>query len=231
MSRVSRLYAVAESLRAAAPRLVRVGDLAGRHGVSERTIQRDLQELMASGLPVRWQEGRGGGWTMDATASLPPISLTADEAVALLLAIRSGAGAAPKWRAATSAWGKVSAALDPAGVGAVRDWRHRIATRAPDPQRAEVVETVEAALQQHLLLELDYVDACGRSSHRQVEPIGLLAAQGGWYLIAWCRLRQDERGFRLDRITTAGLGTETVIERDLTSALHRAGVPLEDPDS
>lgn len=226
MSRISRLYGVAETLRGHAPRLVTVAELARRHGVSPRTIQRDLHALMESGIPVRWQEGRGGGWTVDASMTLPPVNLTEDESVALLLAVRAASGTAPLGRAAQSAWSKISDALDAAGSTAVDRWSRVVAVRATPPEPTPSTQAVEAALRHGHALHLLYTGGSGDGTDRVVEPIGLLTARGDWYLVAWCRTRQAVRGFRLDRIDEATELSETVAERDLRTALLADGVPL-----
>ncbi|MER0449459.1 HTH domain-containing protein [Streptomyces sp. Edi4] len=61
MNRTARLYWLVEELRAAAPRPLTVAALAARCEVSTRTVQRDLQTLMETGVPVRTMTGRGGG--------------------------------------------------------------------------------------------------------------------------------------------------------------------------
>ena len=227
MNRLTRLYAIAETLRAAAPRLVTVAQLAAEHTVSGRTVQRDLQALLESGVPVRWQDGRGGGWTVEASMTLPPVNLTEDEAAALLLAVRAASGATPLWPAAQSAWGKITAALDAAGSSAVRQWESKVAVREVDPDRVAIAATVEQAVTASRLLHLHYADSSGAVSEREVEPVGLLTARGDWYLIAWCRLRRADRGFRLDRIRAAQLLPDVVRRRDLKASLIASGVPLD----
>ncbi|MET9747540.1 WYL domain-containing protein [Streptomyces ardesiacus] len=69
------------------------------------------------------------------------------------------------------------------------------------------------------MLRLSYVDAAGQESDRDVEPAGLLTADGKWYLIAWCRTRQAGRGFRLDRITAAASTVEQARPHELAGLL------------
>ncbi|MFE0104885.1 helix-turn-helix transcriptional regulator [Streptomyces sp. NPDC059009] len=90
------------------------------------------------------------------------------------------------------------------------------------PSRTDmsVRDAVEASLTTHTVLRLSYVDATGRQSDREVEPAGLLTADGRWYLIAWCRARQAGRGFRLDRIAAAATTTERARAHDLTALLR-----------
>lgn len=71
MNRTARLYALVEDLRAVAPRPLTVAALATRFEISTRTVQRDLQTLLETGVPVRSIPGRGGGWSIDPEMTLP----------------------------------------------------------------------------------------------------------------------------------------------------------------
>src|SRR4051812_2962947 len=103
MNRTTRLYALVEELRAAAPRPLTVAALAARFEVSTRTVQRDLQALMEAGVPVRTTPGRGGGWSIAPDMPLPPIHFTADEASALAVALAAADTSAPYAGAARTA--------------------------------------------------------------------------------------------------------------------------------
>jgi proteasome accessory factor B len=217
--RADRLYSIAERLRAAAPRLVTVATLAAEHEVSERTVQRDLQALMASGVPVRYEEGRGGGWTVDAATTLPPINLTVDEAAALLLASAAARHQAPLGGATERAMSKILAAVSARTASTVESLARRLHIEPGAGPDAAVLASVERAVRDWHALELDYVDAAGLPSLRVVEPVGLLTSGGRWYLIAWCRTRVAVRGFRLDRIRTARELDEPALHRDLHALL------------
>ena len=85
MRRTERLFAIAEYLRGR-----RTGTtaeaLAERFGVTMRTIYRDLESLRAAEMPIQAERGRGGGYALDRSYSLPPINLTAREAAVLIAA-------------------------------------------------------------------------------------------------------------------------------------------------
>ncbi|WP_329195693.1 MULTISPECIES: helix-turn-helix transcriptional regulator [unclassified Streptomyces] len=221
MNRTSRLYALVEELRAAAPRPVTVAALATRFEVSTRTVQRDLQTLMEAGKPVRSVPGRGGGWSIAPEMTLPPIHLTAEEASALTAALATADISTPYAGAARTAAQKITASMTgPASVAA----QHLAARIVSLPTRtgSAVRESVEQALTTSTVLRLSYTDAAGGQSRRAVEPAGLLAAGGRWYLIAWCRTRRAGRGFRLDRITAATLTSERARSHDLTDLLRES---------
>ncbi|MCX4747829.1 WYL domain-containing protein [Kitasatospora sp. NBC_01287] len=218
MNRTARLYALVEELRAAAPRPVTVAALAARFEVSARTVQRDLQALMETGVPVRATTGRGGGWSIDPAMTLPPVRFTADEASALVAALAAADASAPYAGAARTAAQKIAASMTGPATVAAQELAARIVTlpaRTAQPVRA----AVERALTDGTVLRLSYADAAGRESERVVEPAGLLTADGKWYLIAWCRTRRAGRGFRLDRITAATPTAEQAPPHDLAALL------------
>lgn len=219
MNRTARLYALVEELRAAAPRPLTVAVLAARFEVSTRTVQRDLQALMESGLPVRTTSGRGGGWTIDPATTLPPMHFTADEAWALTAALAAADASAPCAGAARTAYQKIVASMTPPATAASRELAARIVA-LPARTDSAVRAAVEQALTAARVLRLTYVDAAGRESEREVEPAGLLTAGGRWYLVAWCRTRQAGRGFRLDRIAAAAPTGERAHPHDLAELLH-----------
>ncbi|WP_051794662.1 YafY family protein [Streptomyces sp. NRRL S-87] len=219
MNRTARLYALVEELRAAAPRPRTVAALAARFEVSTRTVQRDLQVLLETGVPVRAAAGRGGGWSIDPDMTLPPVRFTPEEASALAVALASADTAAPYAAAARTAARKIAASMTGPASVAARDLAARIVA-LPPPFDPGVRTAVEGALAAGTVLRLSYTDAAGHPSVRTVEPAGLLTAGGRWYLVAWCRTRRAGRGFRMDRITAAAATTEQAPARDLAGLLR-----------
>ncbi|MFG2577008.1 helix-turn-helix transcriptional regulator [Streptomyces sp. NPDC048481] len=219
MNRTARLYALVEELRAAAPRPLTVAALAARFEVVARTVQRDLQALMESGVPLRVQPGRGGGWTIDPAMTLPPVRLTVQEAAALTAALAAADARTPYAGAARTAAQKITAAMAGPAAAAARELAARIVA-VPAPDDDAIRSAVERALDGNTALRLSYTDAAGRESERVVEPAGLLTADGRWYLVAWCRTRRAGRGFRLDRITAAAPTGEQASSHDLSALLR-----------
>ncbi|MET8755732.1 HTH domain-containing protein, partial [Streptomyces sp. NPDC004667] len=182
MNRTVRLYALVEELRAVAPRPMTVAALAARFEVSARTVQRDLQALMETGVPVRTTTGRGGGWSIDREMTLPPIHFTADEASALAVALAAADAdaRAPYAGAVRTAAQKIAASMTGPASAAARQLAARIVAQ-PSSADATVRAAVERALGANTVLRLTYTDAAGRGSDREVEPAGLLTAEGRWY--------------------------------------------------
>lgn len=219
MNRTERLYALVEELRAVAPRPRSAAWLARRFEVSARTVERDLEALRQSGVPIWSQPGRSGGYCLDREYALPPLALTAAEALAITVALRA-ARDSPFTRATRSAALKVLAAL-PAHVRqreeALAAAVHRV---GDEPAVAESADVIASGVEQGRVLRLAYADRNGNATERDVEPLGLLWGAAGWYLLGWCRLRGAVRGFRLDRIRSARLSGERAPARDDT-ALRR----------
>ena len=79
----------------------------------------------------------------------------------------------------------------------------RLQVLAPPEVARGVSLVVQEALAREHVLALDYEDRHGRRSRRQVEPVAFVEIASRWYLLAWCRLREEARCFRLDRIRRA----------------------------
>jgi predicted DNA-binding transcriptional regulator YafY len=85
--RVERAHRLIEELRARAPRPLTAAALAERLGVAVRTVERDVADLVAAGVPIRTRRGPAGGHRIDARPALPPVQFTPGEAAALVAAL------------------------------------------------------------------------------------------------------------------------------------------------
>ncbi len=136
----------------------------------------------------------------------------------------------PFGRACDSAVAKLSDALAPEHRVALDELRTRVRVVPPDAPTgsAQVISVLEDAVQQDRVVRLTYVDRNGSPTRRDVEPVGFHGGTDGWYLVAWCLLRQGGRVFRLDRITTARATTRPTAGRDYDEVLgwvpHRGTV-------
>ena len=217
MNRTDRLYAMAEVLRASAPRARTAKDLAERFEVSVRTIERDISALQQSGVPIWATPGPGGGYSVDPEMSLPPLNFTADEATAVAVALASS-GPIPFGDSAKSALRKLVAAMSATSREGARELtsRIRLLQQRGHLEMTPIVRAVETAVADRKVLELEYIDRSGqRTEGRLVEPYGFAGSQDHWYLMAWCRLRGGGRTFRLDRMQSARVTDEVAPERDL----------------
>ncbi|GAA3127868.1 helix-turn-helix transcriptional regulator [Streptosporangium carneum] len=209
MNRTDRLYALVEELRAVSPRARPARELAARFEVSTRTVERDIAALQQSGVPIYAEPGRRGGYVLDKSMSLPPLNFTPAEAVAVAVAL-GRAEDSPLASHARSALRKLVAAMPSPEEAKARDLAariHLVAEAEPYPRASKVIEQ---ALLRRRVLRIEYEDSKGRTTVREVEPTVFVGGRGGhWYLVGMCRLRQDARLFRLDRIRRAEETDET----------------------
>jgi predicted DNA-binding transcriptional regulator YafY len=220
VNRTDRLYALVEELRVVSPRPRSARWLAARFEVSARTIERDLAALQQAGLPIWAEPGRTGGYAIDAAATLGPTGFTLDEALAVLIglgALRRG----PFRQSAGTAARKVLAVMP------AEDARRAtaLASRVHLLEAAEDEPTPPAfatALRTDRVTRLRYRDSSGAETVREVEPMGAIAREGAWYLIAWCRLRDGVRAFRADRM----LSVEVTDERPEPRVLRREDLAI-----
>ena len=215
MNRTDRLYALVEELRAQAPRRVSARELAARYEVSVRTIERDIGALQQAGVPIFADVGRGGGYTLDKSRTLPPLNFTPAEAVAVAITL-SRADGSPYSRSARTALHKIVAAMSAADSASARELAERVRFASPPDARepTSVPAVLEEAMSARHVVRLRYVDADGTETERDVEPVTFTAVSLRWYLIGWCRLRDGARVFRIDRIRRATLLDERAPERD-----------------
>ena len=214
MNRTDRLYAIVEELRAAAPGRRSARALADRFEVSVRTIERDVSALQQAGVPIYADTGRGGGYALDKTRTLPPMNFTPAEAVAVGIALGRADGA-PFARSARTALLKIVAAMSAADGAEARKLAERFQFLVPEQDdRASVPAVVEEAVAVRQVIRLAYVDRNGTETERDVEPVAFVSGARDWYLIGWCRLREGPRLFGVDRIRRAALLDEIAPTRD-----------------
>jgi predicted DNA-binding transcriptional regulator YafY len=215
VNRTDRLYALVEELRACAPRRLSARELAARYEVSVRTIERDISALQQAGVPIYADVGRGGGYTLDKSRTLPPLNFTPAEAVAVAITLSRAEGS-PYSRSARTALHKIVAAMSADDGASARELAARIRFLAPaagDDDRASVPAVLEEAVLSRRVVRLTYVDKSGCETERDVEPAAFTASDKGWYLTGWCRMRGDRRVFRTDRVRRAVLLEETAPDR------------------
>ncbi|WP_432166107.1 helix-turn-helix transcriptional regulator [Streptomyces sp. bgisy031] len=180
-------------------------ELAGRLGVSERTLRRDVERLRELGYPVGAVRGTDGGYQLAPGAVLPPLLLDDEEAVALAVGVGDAAqsGIAGMEEASLRALTKVVQVLPPrlrARVDTLRAMTLSAAVSAPIVA-AGVLTAVAQACRDEERLRFGYTARGCAPTEREVEPHRVVALGGRWYLVAYDLGRLDWRSFRLDRLT------------------------------
>lgn len=221
MNRTDRLYALVEELRAVSPRPRSARRLAERYEVSTRTIERDILALQESGVPVYAEPGRNGGYAIDKTATLPPLNFTAAE-IAAITVLANMAEGTPFAAAARSTLRKMVAGAPTAraGAAAIVDRIRMINSgpMAPSCAPRPVPLAIQDAIAERHVLMLEYRDRFDEITIREVEPIAFTGSPAHWYLLAWCRLREAPRVFRVDRIVAVKDTGELAPRREFDEA-------------
>ncbi|MGW1776650.1 helix-turn-helix transcriptional regulator [Streptomyces sp. NPDC002104] len=184
-------------------------ELAERLRVSARTIRRDIDRLRELGYPVEATLGAEGGYRLVAGAAMPPLVLDDEEAVAIAVGLRAGAGHAIEGveEASVRALAKLEQVLPGRlrrRVGALQSATVAV-TRGDgasvDPRTLTAIASAVAGPER---LRFAYLARDGAASRRLVEPYRLVSTGSRWYLVAYDMERADWRTFRVDRVSEPG---------------------------
>lgn len=196
MRRADRLFQIVQLLRR--DRVTTGAKLAAELGISPRTLYRDIQDLMASGVPI--ESEAGVGYRLPKNFDLPPLMFTADELEALVAGARMvEAWADPALKeAARSLLRKAEAVLP------LRRKLEDLPILVPDfhvPESAAAfLGELRVALRERRKVKVRYARKDGAVSNRVLRPLGLAFWGRSWSLAAWCETRGDFRTFRPDHI-------------------------------
>lgn len=182
--------------------------LADELGVTTRTIRRYVVTLQDMGIPVEPAAGRTGGYWLRPGFRMPPLMFSAEEAIGLAVALlntRTSNDAALPTPVA-NALGKIERALPQElanQIATIRDgfrmaenpWPERDAF--PNPL---VLATLIQGAMAHQRCWIRYGRPDGDQTAREVDPYGVIAYYGRWYMHGWCYLRKGPRTFRVDRV-------------------------------
>ncbi|PRX35323.1 HTH domain-containing protein [Meinhardsimonia xiamenensis] len=220
--RADRLIALIAIMRDG--RLHRGADLARRLGVSTRTIWRDMEALMRSGVPVAGE--RGIGYRMTAPVTLPPLNLTLTELEALHLGLAAVSAAADDDElrgAARSLAAKLDAVLPEEHDAPASGWNFAIHPFADAAPGFRHLPRLRAAIRSRQKLAIEHRALDGRDSARVIRPLELDYWGRVWTVTAWCETARDFRIFRADRILSVrALPALFVEEQGKTLADFRA---------
>jgi len=198
MRRADRLFQIIQLLKNR--RLTTAQLLSEVLEVSTRTIYRDVQDLIVSGIPI---EGEAGvGYMLRREVDVPPLMFNETELEAIQVGMRmvQAWGGHELSRAAKQAMIKVSAVL-PEKLQSFNAlmFAPNFYDQAPEFQH---IDTLRNAARTRQVLRLDYLDANQSPTLRQVRPLAIYLWKAKWTVLTWCELRHDFRNFRIDRIQT-----------------------------
>ncbi|MEL6251643.1 MAG: HTH domain-containing protein [Bacteroidota bacterium] len=218
ISRLSRLTAILLKLQTRP--FVSIQDLAEEFEVSTRTIYRDLHSLEEAGIPIVSEEGRG--YSLIQGFHVPPVMFTEAEAHALIIAekfiakskddslIRDFNTAIDKIKSVLRDGEKEKASLLAEKTIIGKNWNHYVSS-------SHLAE-IKHCLTNFKVLQITYQKQPGEEmSVREVEPFAIyLNTSENWILIAWCRLREDFRSFRVDKIKKKEILEESFSPHELS---------------
>lgn len=177
--------------------------MAERLEISERTIYRDVRDLVGAGVPIEGEAGKG--YRLRTDYQVPPMMFDDDE----LQALTFGAEVAKTWgdRSMSDAAERI---LDKIYAVLPSRLRPKLALSrifVPDFHVPDIVTDLlglaRVAINKKQRLLVCYRDVNGGLTERTIWPLGLIYWGGAWTLGAWCELREDFRTFRLDRFRSA----------------------------
>ncbi len=198
MRRADRLFQIIQILRR--NRVVTAARLAEELEVSERTVYRDIRDLIGSGVQIQGEAGVG--YTLSSLYDFPPLMFSDEEVEALVL----GARIVKNW-------------ADPNLAGAAEDILNKVETVLPDRLKSKIrqlpifslnfeysktdmdrLKILRRAAGKSIKVRISYQRGDGNSSQRVIRPLCLAFVPPIWLLAAWCELRGEFRNFRLDRV-------------------------------
>lgn len=184
---------------------ITAGRLAGKLGVSERAARRYAGILREAGIPIEAVRGPYGGYRVGRGLRLPPLMFSADEALALVMAVLDGHhDVSDSTDLVGRAMGKIVRAL-PEPVAAQAEAVRKTTAPVPDRAAARPDPATTAALVQacskRRRVRLRYCSEAGSEWESEVDPWAVVVRHGRWYLLCWSHHKEAVRTLRVDRVT------------------------------
>lgn len=206
MNRIDRLTAILIQLQT--KKIVKAEEISDRFEISLRTVYRDVKALMEAGVPIGSEAGKG--YFIVDGYHLPPVMFSQEEASAMLTAgklVEKMTDTSIR-KAYENALLKIKSVLNDSEKDHLENLQSSIQVwRMPDQPSNEypnefMADITKAISHRCVLLIEYYSDKTQEHTKREVEPIGIVHYSGRWHMIAWCRLRNGYRDFRVDMIRT-----------------------------
>jgi predicted DNA-binding transcriptional regulator YafY len=233
MNRIDRVTAILIQLQS--KRIVKAQDIADRFGISLRTVYRDIKTLDEAGIPIIGEAGVG--YSIMEGYRLPPVMFTREEATAFLTAEKMIGKLTDQStrKSYQEAMFKIRSVLRLAEKDHLEKLDDHIAVvdnayLPKDPKDELHLQTILKSISEKTVLDIGYTTVGeGTYSNRNVEPVGIFYLSRFWYLIGYCRLRNDYRNFRTDRISyvTPTILKFNKVHPSLKSFLEKTGKEQE----
>jgi len=216
MRRADRLFQIVSYMQGRRVAIT-AQDIADEFDISVRTVYRDIQDLITTGIPIRGEAGIG--YIIDNSYSLPPMTLDIGELETLML----GASMVNSWTDKTMAKSAKSLIQKISNVLSDHDRAAFAGTALFVPRSRMLIPwdvdftMLRKSIRNKTKLSLEYEDETGTPSTRIIRPLSMSFWGASWLLHGWCELRDDHRHFRLDRIQSATLTGEIFEDTPKTS--------------
>jgi len=202
MSKADNMLSILWLLRSG--RRMTAQQLADELEVHVRTVYRCIDSLCASGAPIVADSGPNGGYRILGRFADSPLLFDMEEQKALVHAsIFAREAGYPFTDALVRAVDKLKRYTNDEQLDAIE--RHsgglEVIQTPVDPAQQPLLRQLEEAAAHGMSLEMDYArgsEAAART--RVLDPYGIVHWKGVWYAVGFCRLRQEVRSFRVDRI-------------------------------
>jgi len=204
MRRADRLFQIVQLLRRRRT-VTTAKEIARKLEISERTVYRDISDLVLAGTPI---DGEAGvGYRIRPGYDLPPLMFDREEIQALVLGVRivRQVGDPALARASESILSKVATVLPKELEPLLADTRLFATTRVRGSHAADALAVTREGLTSQRRIRMRYTDERGEATERTVRPLGVFFWGKTWTLAAWCEMRVGFRNFRLDRVGEATL--------------------------
>lgn len=203
MNRLERISAILIKLQSRP--VVTAREIADQFGISLRTVYRDIRSLEESGIPISGEAGHG--YSLVDGFKLPPLMFTIEEALSFLMAEKliSHQTDGDTYEIFRSGMDKIRAVLKKTEKDILHTFDRYILVSGshnmPPPVPANVLQPLLNSLMKKKQVTIEYRAGYNyETTCRIIEPQGIFFMSGLWYVLAWCKLREDYRTFHLGRI-------------------------------
>ncbi|NND33370.1 MAG: YafY family transcriptional regulator [Saprospiraceae bacterium] len=214
--RLARLTAIITQLQSKS--IVTAREIADKHAVSIRTVYRDIRTLEKSGIPIVTEEGKG--YAIMEGYRLPPVMFTQEEANALITAEQliiknKEQSLVEHYKSAVT---KIKSVLKFSHKEKLEFLTGRIQVRNnhKNEKTSNYLIQLQSTIANFQVVNITYLSLSNHHSERKIEPFALYTTRGNWILIAFCRMKNDFRAFRLDCIQKLQLTSESFEPHQMT---------------
>ncbi|MDC7996346.1 helix-turn-helix transcriptional regulator [Altibacter sp. HG106] len=209
MNRLTRITAILIQLQS--KKIVTAKEIAERFEISLRTVYRDIKTLQDAGIPIGSENGVG--YFIVNGYSLPPIMITEEEANALIISEKLilNQGDTSLIKDFNSLLLKIKSTLKNFEKENISKLENRIEPSTKiDKNKSNWLSKIQKSITNANVIQIEYFSIYKEeSTKRNIEPLAIYFTENAWVLVAFCRLRNEEREFRLDRILKLTITSET----------------------